>query len=260
MNCCTRFTLLAMLLVVQNTARADLSLETETARTQLQGHYQISMAAEFQYASDGKEAAIPFAFEYGITDRLEVLVEPVPYIGIFAGGEKKIHGLGDIEVTLTYLALPEQEQMPAIAFAAEVKLPTAQDLSIGTREFDYAFYVIASKQIGNLDLHANLSYTFIGEPTGTSAKDVWSVALAGDYTLNDKWDLFAEVMYTTSAQDGVLPGGDSGDAVSAEVGGVDIVGTLGARYKINKDISIFSSVSYNNQDDTLVRAGITWQF
>ena len=181
-------------------ARADLSLETETARLLAPGKFEISMAGEYQHSRDGGEFALPLAFEIGVLPRLELLIEPTPYIGVYPKGEKKIHGVGDIETTLTFLAVEEQTYLPAIAFAVEWKAPTARNLNIGTRKHDVAFYAIASKRFGPLDVHANVSYTILGKPNGVNVKNTWALALAGDYKLTDKWDLFGEVMYITSAR------------------------------------------------------------
>ena len=272
-------------------ARADLSFETETARILAPGKFEISMAGEYQHSRDGGEFALPIAIEVGVLPRLELLIEPTPYVGIYPKGEKKIHGVGDIETTLTFLAVEEQTYLPAIAFAVEWKAPTARNLNIGTRKNDFAFYLIASKRFGSLDLHANAAYTIIGKPTGVNVKNTWSFALAGDYKLTDKWDVFAEVMYISSAQ-GAAPrstsvstgttsvSGDGGDgsvavatpvsaegAVSsvgstavAEVGGVEIIGTMGVRHHLTSNLDIFGSISYDNADAKLFRTGFTIKF
>ena len=52
-------------------------LETETARLRLKGAVQLGGNFEYQTSSEGRESAVPFIFEYGITDRLELVVEPV---------------------------------------------------------------------------------------------------------------------------------------------------------------------------------------
>jgi hypothetical protein len=53
-----------------------LAIETETARLPPQGGFSVSAAFEFQTAPEGEEYAVPLAFEYGILDGLEVMVEP----------------------------------------------------------------------------------------------------------------------------------------------------------------------------------------
>src|SRR6476620_5105014 len=57
-------------------------LETETARPLRAGQLEIAAGYELQESREGSEIAIPFAFELGLTNRLGLLVEPVPYTSI----------------------------------------------------------------------------------------------------------------------------------------------------------------------------------
>ncbi|MEO8089535.1 MAG: hypothetical protein ABI703_04490, partial [Gemmatimonadales bacterium] len=52
-------------------------LETETARPVGRGGLELGSNFEYQTSSEGHEAALPFAVEYGFSNRFEVLVEPV---------------------------------------------------------------------------------------------------------------------------------------------------------------------------------------
>ena len=74
-------------------------------------------------------------------------------------------------------------------------------------------------------------------------------------------------MYTTSARgntlrnQGVTGGGDGeGTILTAEVGGVELFGTLGLKHHLRPNVDIFISGTYDNADATLVRTGITWKF
>ena len=276
--------LLAAALLLPATLRADLSFETETARVLAPGHFELSLAGEYQHSRDGGEFALPLALEVGVLPRLELLIEPTPYVGIYPKGEKKIHDVGDIEITTTFLALEERDLLPAIAFAFEWKAPTARNLNIGTRKSDFAFYFITSKRFGNLDVHTNVAYTVIGKPTGVNVKNTWALSLAGDYKLSPKWDVYGEVTYTTSARgplrkSAVASGGGgaggsapvavvsgeggttAGGATSiAEVGGTELIGTVGVRHHLLKNLDVFGSVSYDNMDAKLFRTGLTWKF
>ena len=133
-------------------ARADLALETETARLLPAGHVDLSAAFEFQTSSGGREYATPLAIEFGIFDRLELLIEPVAITSIQPKGGESATGIGDIETTLAFLVLKEQPFVPAIAIAGEVKFPSAGDRQIGSGEFDYRIYAVASKRLGSHSL------------------------------------------------------------------------------------------------------------
>jgi len=118
-------------------------LETETARLPLQGMLVFGSTYEFQTSAQGTEHALPFTFEYGLADRLALLVEPVLLTSIRPKVGRKATGVGDLEATLQYLARDETRSFPALALAAEIKLPTARDTLIGTRRTDFTPYLIA---------------------------------------------------------------------------------------------------------------------
>ena len=58
------------------------TLETETARFHHAHHFQIASGFEQQFSAEGRESALPVAFEYAVTNSWELLVEPVPYTAI----------------------------------------------------------------------------------------------------------------------------------------------------------------------------------
>lgn len=119
-------------LVPLSTAHAQV-LETETARLPKQGKGEASVGYEFQTSEEGTESAIPLTFLIGLYDRLELSVEPGVYSVINPDVGKSATGIGDTEVTLTGLLLSEQTYLPAVAVAAEVKIPTARNSLIGTK-------------------------------------------------------------------------------------------------------------------------------
>lgn len=128
--------LIAIVFSMSPGLRADLSLETETARMLAVGQMEYSAAGEYQHSKEGGEFAPPLAFEIGLHPRLNLLVEPTPVVWISHKNTPAIHGIGDTEVTTTYLLRDESGNVPAFALAGEVKLPTAPNRSIGTGQVD----------------------------------------------------------------------------------------------------------------------------
>ncbi|MEA2173061.1 MAG: hypothetical protein QOD00_653 [Blastocatellia bacterium] len=63
---------------------------------------------EYQTLKEGRELAAPLAFECGMTDRLSLLVEPVFYTSIRPKQGRRATGLGDLEVSLSYLLAKER--------------------------------------------------------------------------------------------------------------------------------------------------------
>jgi hypothetical protein len=141
-------------------------LETETTRLVPAGALEVASNFEYQRSGEGSETALPFAFTYGFANRLELMVEPVIYTAIHPRAGPRATGVGDLEATLTYRLRIESRYMPSLAFAGEVKFPTARNTLIGTGKTDFTGYLIASKRFERLDLHANVGYTFVGQPVG----------------------------------------------------------------------------------------------
>jgi hypothetical protein len=234
-------------------------LETETARLRPAGSVTAGGNFEWQTSAEGQERAVPFVVEWGLTDRLELLVEPVAGTAILPKVGRPARGAGDLEVTGSYLARRETPGFPALAVAGEVKFPTAKDVLIGTGKTDYAGYLIASKAFGRFDVHANLGYTVIGQPSGVELGNIVGGALAGEYFLGDRMELFGEVLGNTSSGGGGEGGGPEGQgAVSPEATGGELVGTLGAGVHPVPSLLLSMSLSYDNNSALLIRPGLTW--
>ena len=237
-------------------AHADLALETETARLLPPGRWELSAAYEFQTASDGKEYATPLAIAVGLMERLELLVEPVPYTKIAPSDESGATGVGDTEITLQYLLVDEKPNIPAIAIAGEIKIPTARAKLIGSQEWDFRIYAIASKRLGPVDVHFNVGFNIIGEPIGVKTRNPWDVSLAAEWFVHPKFDIIGEVTYIGSAVRSEDPNID----VTPEIAGEEIVYTAGVRYHVSKEWDVFGTFSYDNQDAKLYRVGISFKF
>ena len=148
-------------------ARAQ-ELETETARLLKAGSIKGGAGVEYQRSADGNESAVPLFLEGGLLDWLELTIEPVVDTRIQPRLGSRAAGPGDVEMTLTGLLWNESPFLPAVALAAEVKVPTARNTSIGTGQYDYAGFLIMSKRWGPVDTHLNGGYTIIGRPPGAA--------------------------------------------------------------------------------------------
>jgi hypothetical protein len=85
-------------LVLAVAARSDAQvLETETARLRLKGAVQVGSNFEYQTSTEGHEAALPLLFEYGLSDRFELVVEPVASTQIRPRSGMRASGAGDTE-------------------------------------------------------------------------------------------------------------------------------------------------------------------
>ena len=242
------------------TAAHAQALETETARFLHKGSYELGSAFEFQTSKEGVERAVPLALEYGVTDRLSMLVEPVAYTAIRPKRTARATGPGDLEVTAFYLVRETAVRAPALAVAAEVKLPTARERLIGTGQTDYAVYAIASQRAGRFDSHANLGYNINGQPPGVQLVNTVSGALATEFHVTDTVELFGEVLGTTSSAG--ERGGDNPSSPSArapEAAGGELVGTAGVGVSPLPHLLLSLGMSYDNNHAVLLRPGVAWR-
>ncbi|MEZ4647540.1 MAG: transporter [Candidatus Eisenbacteria bacterium] len=241
---------------------ASLPLETETARLSPVGRLTTSGAYEYQTSTEGHEAAIPFAFEYGLTDRIELLVEPVAYAAVRPKLGARATGVGDVEATAVYLVSHERGSLPAFAVAGEVKVPTARNNLLGTGATDFTGYLIGSHKLGRrFDTHANLAYTLVGQPAGVQLDNLVSYALAFEYEATPKLDLVSEVYGNTSATGEGQEAGTGGEnAVIPEASGGETVGVVGFRYLAAPATTFSLGVSYDNNKAVVFSPGITRHF
>jgi hypothetical protein len=235
-------------------------LETETARPLRAGQLEIGAGYELQHSREGNETALPFAFELGLTNRLGLLVEPVPYTAIRPEAGRSATGPGDLEITLSYLLRKESRRMPALALAAEEKVPTARNSLIGTGKADHTAYIIASKRLGRFDTHANFGYTIVGSPAGLSLSNRIMGALATEFAISSKTSLYGEVLAATTAGGGEGTPAQPGSPVTPEVSGDEIFGTLGVSHAFMRGTRFSLGVTRDNVGAMQIRPGITIWF
>jgi hypothetical protein len=236
-------------------------LETEESRPLARGAAHVGAGLEFQTSAEGVEIALPLAWEYGLTERVTLLMEPVCYTGIRPKRGARATGPGDLEVTMFYQLKPESRIIPSISISGEVKIPTAGNALIGTGKTDFTPYLIASKRTGKFYSSANLSYTFIGKPRGVEANNLFNYALGTIFSASPKSILFAEIYGNTSAfGGGETPEGTITNASTAELSGGETVGAVGYGYYLRKALLLSLGVSYDNNRAVLFRPGIEWNF
>ena len=247
-----------LLLHAGTTSLPAQTLETETARLLPRGAWKFGATVESQFSEGTSEHAIPLLIEYGLTNRIELTVEPLPLAAIIPERGQRITGAGDLEATVTALMRRETNMLPAFALAAEAKVPTAGSKRIGTGKADYTMWGIASRHLGRFDTHANVAYTVVGSPAGTRLSNTWGAALATVYRTGSTSEWFAEVLGVTAASPESENGDGSADNVIApEAAGAELVGTLGAGRYIAPGRMLFVSASYDNNAAVLLRLGVT---
>jgi hypothetical protein len=233
-------------------------LETETARPLRAGQVEAGLGYELQHSKEGDEIAIPVAVEFGLSNRLGLLLEPVPYTAIRPEVGPSASGIGDLEVTASLLVSKEGQRLPAIALAFEEKLPTARNNLIGSGKADHTAYLIASKAFGRLDAHMNVGYAILGSPRGTSLGNRVMGAIAAEYSLAPTI-LYAEVLGSTNT------GGAEGATTPAgtpvpEAGGDEVLATIGVARNFGIGRRLSFGATRDQSGAIQVRPGLTVWF
>ena len=136
---------------------ADLVLETKTTELGTQGDMLFSPAPQAEWAKDGSRTLFTLnQYEYAITDRAEILIEPFFYERDSPKGAKCFSGVGDLEITPSHRMGLEELYRPAIVLAFKPKVPTATNHDIGTSKFDYLPDSIFGKANGQRVFNANI--------------------------------------------------------------------------------------------------------
>ncbi len=240
-------------------------LETETARFLAPGAFQVGNAFEYQTSNQGKEYAVPFAYEFGITKRFTLLVEPVAFTEIspaFVNDSNPVSlGIDDLESTIEYLIVNEKKILPAIAIGFEVKFPTATNRFIGTGETDFALYLMASKRIKAFDLHANFIYNINGSPPVLKLKNTYEGRLGAEYFFG-KSELFGELIGVSAAVPGEGGGVEAGPGAVfiPEAPAAEFTASGGYGYFFKPGLLASIGVVVFNNNAILFRPGLTMNF
>lgn len=248
--------LTSLVLAWPTSGRAQV-LETETARFLHRGAVEFGTGFELQTSTEGTERAVPLAAEIGLSNRLALLLEPVVYTSIRPKNGPRATGRGDAEVTALGLLRSEGDRAPAMALALEVKVPTTKNTLIGTGKTDVAGFLIGSKHLGRLDVHANIGYTVLGKPAGVQLSNIWSGAIAGEYPLKGILSAYGEVLANTSSTSEAVDTGTT-TGVAPEIVGGEVSGTIGLGVRPAHSLLFSLGLSVDNKNAFLIRPGVTF--
>lgn len=149
-------------------ARADTAIETETAQIGKKGQIGFSQSYEYVNGRDGTSGGTLTQFEYGVSDRSEILIEPFFYTWDHPKGSPKVDGLGDLEITPSYEVVLEDHWVPAVLAAFKLKVPTGSTNAGSSGRPDYLPYIIVGQHFGDWIVNANLGVNFVTPPDGQS--------------------------------------------------------------------------------------------
>ncbi len=163
---------------------------------------------------------------------------------------KTEEGLGDVLLKASFILIPEKEFIPEVTPYFKVKFPTAdKDRGLGTGEYDETLGVDVSKQlIGNLFGYLEVSYTFIGEPAGTTLHNSFGWSVGAAYAIVPPFSVFAFLEGATA----ISPGQEDP---------LDI--RIGAEWKLVKALKLTGAVTRGltkGAADWGVTVGLTLRF
>ena len=219
-------------------AFANTAIETETAQIGKQGEWAISNSLEYAKGRDGTSGQTLTQFEYAISDRAEILIEPFFVVWDHPKGERKRSGAGDLEITPSYMVVLEDGWVPAVLLATKVKIPTGSKALGGSGKYDFYPYLIFGQHYGDWIFNANLGVNFARNIDSNSyhTRVVWDVEAEREF---GHWTTFLEAF---RAEDGVK-------TVSTSL-----------QYQVAKHVNGFGVVSYNENHESVVRFGLNIEF
>lgn len=137
----------------------------------------------------------PTTLRYGSGPATEVFLGFSPFNYVSNPTTPSEVGFGDIVFGVRH-RLRDEGPRSAWAVQSTTKLPTASDAKgLGTGELDALFAAINSTAFGDLAVTAYYELGILGN-SGSGVDLGYSVALAGDYPLNEQFSAFAEVAAT----------------------------------------------------------------
>ncbi len=243
----SRRVLLSMCLI--SSAHADLVLETETAELGKKGDWLFSQAVQVEWEKDGGRGIFTVnQYEYALSDRAEILIEPFFYEWNDPKLGKSVNGVGDLEVTPSYMIMIDDEKswLPAAVLAFKLKVPTATNPEIGSGEFDYQPYIILGKNFGPWICNFNLGYDFVTSPSkGDKLKNQVISDFSVEYKFTPKFSMLAEIFANSSP-------------VKGEKG--TFAGAIATEYRFTEHISTYLSVGYDTNSVLSIRPGFNIEF
>lgn len=220
-------------------AFADTAIETETAQIGQKAEWNFSQAYEYESAKDGTGQGTLTQFEYGITDRSELLIEPFFYVKVSPDGEKSVSGLGDLEITPSYMVIKEVGWVPTTLLALKFKVPTGSTNVDSSGKWDYYPYVIFGQHYGGWTFNANAGQNFAGNAHGGGFTSIFCWAVEAEREILPELTLYAEAF---STEDGVP------------------TGSTALQFQFTDHFNAFVAYSYTSEHSNIGRIGFNIGF
>lgn len=123
---------------------------TESVYSQEKGETQITVASQFSKSNGRKLFQTPLAFEYGLTDKLQLSLEWAPTNRLKVDHET-FKGISDMEVGVKYSWMNLRRSNFHIATGFDLGIPTGSvEKELGEGELEYEPYIVIAKDFPRL--------------------------------------------------------------------------------------------------------------
>jgi hypothetical protein len=234
---------LGVALLAGRHAEASLSRNAAGPRNMGEdGVLTVDTAAELHQAPEERMWTVEAAVQYQAMDRLQLLVEPV----LLVDHEEAGSGLGDTELTVSWLVLEIMERVPVVV-AGKVKLPTAGSPEFGTGKADYSGLLILGAESGELEVSLETEVATYGAPAGEELKDQFLYTFTVEYGLAGFLAVFAEAF----GESAPAPGESRTDGALA---GLEL------ELQVTGTAAPYMSVEFDTDEVATVRGGVEWNW
>ena len=156
------------------------------------GTLTVDTGGQLDSEPDGKAWTFETGIQYQVSGRLQLLAEAVLFERQEPDGLESVSGIGDMDLTMSWLAFPDRDPLPAVVLGAKVKLPTAGD-EIGTGKADYSALLVLAKETGELELNLETEYATFGSPSDEDLKEQFIYTFTAEYGLSDFLAAYVEL-------------------------------------------------------------------
>lgn len=133
-------------------------------------------------------------FRWGISDRVELDVDGIPYKRYRSDSGRSDSGVGDFTVWGKFILWQGSNPGTAFGFRLGVKMPnTPSDKDFGTNQTDFYAQILSGKSWGRFRLWGNVGLGILDNPhIRQSQDDIYQYGVAFSYALNDRWTVVGE--------------------------------------------------------------------
>jgi hypothetical protein len=167
-----------------------------SAEFQKPGILQIEFGYDGFYHSDEfrSQHSGPLVLRFAATDRVLLEFEMSTFISEKDPSGDRKTSVGDSRAGIQVVAHKESSSTPGVAFAYNIKIPTAsKEKMLGTGKVDHRLVLLLSKKFGNLDVNFNGAYLNVGRQNSEHRVSGAQGALNGNYEFKNNFGLIGEI-------------------------------------------------------------------